>query len=156
MSNNETPQLLPLLSRNSNHSRLSVPTTLTCLLCTTLKQSFSKILFLSLNRQTSGEAHTQAKKCPKMPRPVGVTCFICGREFGKASIAIHTPQCEKKWDMEQLKLPKKQRRPCPSKPEEYERIISGELKGKDYQTAMDQYNLQAKSIFKKSCGGHFS
>ena len=59
-------------------------------------------------------------------------------------------QCEKKWDMEQLKLPKKQRRPCPSKPEEYERIISGELKGKDYQTAMDQYNLQAKSILKKS------
>ena len=156
MSNNQTPQQFLLLSRNSNHSRLSVPTTLTCLLCTTLKQSFSKILFLSLNRQTSWEAHTQAKKCPKMPRPVGVTCFICGREFGKASIAIHTPQCEKKWDMEQLKLPKKQRRPCPSKPEEYERIISGELKGKDYQTAMDQYNLQAKSLLIKSCYGYFS
>jgi hypothetical protein len=91
-----------------------------------------------------------------MPRPVGVTCFICGREFGKASIAIHIPQCEKKWDMEQLKLPKKQRRPCPEKPQEYERIISGELKGKDYQTAMDQYNLQAKSLLIKSCGGLFS
>ena len=65
-----------------------------------------------------------------MPRPVGVMCFICGREFGKASIAIHIPQCEKKWNNEQLKLPKKQRRPVPSKPTEFERIISGDLKVK--------------------------
>merc|ERR1712008_89935 len=69
--------------------------------------------------------------------------------MGKASIAIHIPQCEKKWDMEQLKLPKKQRRPCHEKPQEYERIISGELKGKDYHTAMDQYNLQAFEDFNK-------
>jgi hypothetical protein len=48
----------------------------------------------------------------KMP----VICYICGREFGTASIKIHIPQCEKKWDVEQQKLPKKQRRPPPSKP----------------------------------------
>ena len=97
-----------------------------------------------------------------MPRPVGVMCFICGREFGKASIAIHIPQCEKKWNVEQMKLPKKQRRPIPSKPEEYERIISGELKGKDFQMAMDQYNQQAledfntKSLLEcKNCGRTF-
>ena len=45
-----------------------------------------------------------------------VMCYICGREFGKASIIIHIPQCEKKWDVEQQKLPKKQRRPVPTKP----------------------------------------
>ena len=97
-----------------------------------------------------------------MPRPIGVMCYICGREFGKASIAIHIPQCEKKWNNEQLKLPKKQRRPIPSKPMEYERIISGDLKGKDFQTAMDQYNQQAfddfnkKSLLEcKNCGRTF-
>ena len=41
-----------------------------------------------------------------------VMCYICGREFGSASINIHIPQCEKKWENEQLKLPKKQRRQC--------------------------------------------
>ena len=45
-----------------------------------------------------------------------VTCYMCGRDFGTASIVIHVPQCEKKWDIEQEKLPKKQRRPAPTKP----------------------------------------
>jgi hypothetical protein len=45
-----------------------------------------------------------------------VTCYICGRDFGTASIVIHIPQCEKKWDVQQQKLPAKQRRPPPTKP----------------------------------------
>ena len=45
-----------------------------------------------------------------------MTCYMCGRDFGLASIVIHLPQCEKKWDIEQQKLPKKQRRAPPSKP----------------------------------------
>ena len=45
-----------------------------------------------------------------------VICYICGRDFGTASITIHIPQCEKKWEVEQQKLPKKNRRSPPSKP----------------------------------------
>lgn len=76
-------------------------------------------------------------------------CYICGREFGSASIGIHIPQCEKKWNNEQQKLPKKQRRPPPSKPMEYDRVINGDLKGKDLQAAMDEYNAQAFDDFNK-------
>ncbi|OAF66401.1 Zinc finger protein [Intoshia linei] len=44
-----------------------------------------------------------------------VTCYICGREFTSASIGIHEPQCLKKWQIENDKLPKKYRRPEPVK-----------------------------------------
>uniref|UniRef100_A0A452UW55 C2HC/C3H-type domain-containing protein n=1 Tax=Ursus maritimus TaxID=29073 RepID=A0A452UW55_URSMA len=44
-------------------------------------------------------------------------CYICGREFGSQSIAIHEPQCLEKWRTENSKLPKHLRRPEPSKPQ---------------------------------------
>ncbi|KAK0180898.1 hypothetical protein PV327_003231 [Microctonus hyperodae] len=45
------------------------------------------------------------------------TCYICGRDFGTASIDIHEPQCLKKWRIENAKLPLNQRRKEPQKPE---------------------------------------
>ena len=56
-----------------------------------------------------------------------VTCHICGRDFGKSSIAIHLPNCIKKWEAEQAKLPKSERRPVPSKPEALDRILKGDV-----------------------------
>ena len=51
-----------------------------------------------------------------MPRPVGLICYICGREYGSASIDIHVKQCRKLWvEREKLK-PEKQRRPLPVEP----------------------------------------
>lgn len=60
---------------------------------------------------------------PKPPKDTGkkaptVICYICGREFGSKSIAIHEPQCLEKWKAENAKLPKAQRRPLPKKPTE--------------------------------------
>uniref|UniRef100_A0AC35TSF7 Zinc finger protein 474 n=1 Tax=Rhabditophanes sp. KR3021 TaxID=114890 RepID=A0AC35TSF7_9BILA len=49
--------------------------------------------------------------------PLTKTCYICGRDFGSKSIIIHEPQCILKWEREQAKLPKAQRRPLPTKPE---------------------------------------
>ncbi|XP_032667903.1 cactin [Odontomachus brunneus] len=46
-----------------------------------------------------------------------VTCYICGRDFGTSSIAIHEPQCLKKWHAENDKLSPARRRKEPQKPE---------------------------------------
>ncbi|XP_076638414.1 cactin, spliceosome C complex subunit [Colletes latitarsis] len=46
-----------------------------------------------------------------------VTCYICGRDFGSTSIAIHEPQCLKKWHVENEKLPSGERRKEPQRPE---------------------------------------
>uniref|UniRef100_A0A8C5MI85 Zinc finger protein 474 n=1 Tax=Leptobrachium leishanense TaxID=445787 RepID=A0A8C5MI85_9ANUR len=44
-------------------------------------------------------------------------CYICGREFGSKSIAIHEPKCLEKWQVENDNLPKHLRRPVPVKPQ---------------------------------------
>ncbi|CAH8857978.1 unnamed protein product [Trichobilharzia szidati] len=46
-----------------------------------------------------------------------VVCYICGREFGSASIGIHEPQCLKKWHQKNDMLPKSERMPPPVKPQ---------------------------------------
>lgn len=50
-------------------------------------------------------------------KPPSVVCYICGREYGTKSIAIHEPQCLKKWHVENDKLPLSKRRPEPKKPQ---------------------------------------
>ncbi|WAQ96544.1 ZN474-like protein, partial [Mya arenaria] len=56
-------------------------------------------------------------KAPVFKKPPSMVCYICGREFGTKSIAIHEPQCLEKWKAENSKLPKGQRRPMPKKPD---------------------------------------
>lgn len=47
---------------------------------------------------------------PKSVRkPKALVCYICGREFGTASLEIHQRTCKKKWEAEQAKLPKELR-----------------------------------------------
>lgn len=50
---------------------------------------------------------------PKLNRirsgPPTVVCEICGRNFGTKSIKIHAPQCLKKWQFENGKLPSNQK-----------------------------------------------
>ncbi|XP_017790740.1 PREDICTED: uncharacterized protein LOC108572915 isoform X2 [Habropoda laboriosa] len=60
------------------------------------------------NNQQKSEDNVQKKV---------VTCYICGRDFGSTSIAIHEPQCLKKWHVENDKLSPDQRRKEPEKPE---------------------------------------
>ena len=49
-------------------------------------------------------------------RPKALICYICGREYGSASLEIHLKTCRKKWDIEQEKKPEHLRRPCPEPP----------------------------------------
>ena len=51
-------------------------------------------------------------------KPKAVICYICGREYGTKSIAIHEPQCLQKWHLENDALPKNLRRPVPQKPKD--------------------------------------
>ena len=69
--------------------------------------------------RAEGPPPKSAKAGPGMGprRPQLVVCYICGREFSKASISIHEPQCLDRWKMENNRLPKEQRRPLPKKPE---------------------------------------
>lgn len=61
------------------------------------------------------------------PRRRFVLCYICGRQFGTSSIAIHEPQCLKKWHLGNDKLPLSQRRSEPKKPEAVIDIETGQI-----------------------------
>ena len=56
-------------------------------------------------------------------KPPSKVCYICGREFGSLSIAIHEPQCLKKWQTENRKLPISERKPLPKKNENKPTIL---------------------------------
>jgi len=43
-------------------------------------------------------------------------CYICGREFGSASIGIHEKQCAKKWEDIEAQKPERERKPLPLRP----------------------------------------
>ncbi|XP_039276187.1 zinc finger protein 474-like [Nilaparvata lugens] len=45
------------------------------------------------------------------PRKRLSVCWLCGREFGSASIRIHEPRCLKRWRLENEQLPPERRRP---------------------------------------------
>jgi len=60
-----------------------------------------------------------------------VTCYVCGRDFGSKSIGIHLPSCKKKWETAQEKLPKSERKPVPVAPSNFEKVLKGEIKGKE-------------------------
>ncbi|XP_060516992.1 zinc finger protein 474-like [Cylas formicarius] len=46
-----------------------------------------------------------------------LTCYICGREFGTASLSLHEPKCLQKWERENSKLPRNLQRKVPAKPD---------------------------------------
>ena len=48
-------------------------------------------------------------------RPPAVVCYVCGREYGTKSIAIHEPQCLKRFEIENRKLPVNERKPLPKR-----------------------------------------
>lgn len=73
-----------------------------------------------LSKRSSWRIMSEGQPSPPVipsRRPGFRVCYICGREFGSQSIAIHEPQCLEKWRIENSKLPKHLRRPEPSKPQ---------------------------------------
>ena len=53
-------------------------------------------------------------------KPRGIICYICGREYGSASIEIHMKSCKKKFELQEQGKPPHMRRPIPEAPPEFE------------------------------------
>ncbi|TNV78149.1 hypothetical protein FGO68_gene14097 [Halteria grandinella] len=76
-------------------------------------------------------------------RPRTLICYICGREYGTASLQIHLKTCIKKFEMEESYKPAHLRRPVPRPPQTFEDM---QLKGSKGGFDVDQFNQEA---FKK-------
>ncbi|XP_066262351.1 zinc finger protein 474-like isoform X1 [Euwallacea similis] len=71
---------------------------------------------------SSNKENSMGKKTSTTPLRGGsgkrtLTCYICGREFGTASLPLHEPKCIQKWKRENANLPPNLRRKLPIKPE---------------------------------------
>ncbi|XP_012666944.1 zinc finger protein 474 [Otolemur garnettii] len=90
---------------------------------------------------------------PEIPprRPRFRVCYICGREFGSQSLAIHEPQCLEKWRIENSRLPKHLRRPEPSKPQ----AVGGGPWGLQAANQAAFQSAQAQLLPCESCGRTF-
>lgn len=89
------------------HSRLCKPETLGVVKTSSVK--FPSTCNLLKVEQSSRHPKTSVKKPPT------VVCYICGKEYGTKSILIHEPQCLKKFEIENRKLPINKRKPLPKK-----------------------------------------
>ena len=110
-------------------------------------------------------------------QPPTVVCYICGREYGSKSISIHEPQCLKKFELENRKLPINERKPLPKKAINHvavvvnlmprERMVPWSLTGGIYQNAVlqdmtEQYFQSCYSEWEKdlipckTCGRKFA
>ena len=107
-----------------------------------------------------GAAAQQNVKKGFASKPRGVICYICGREYGTASIDIHLKTCKKKWETEESKKPKNDRRPLPQPPKDFDsiKIKGGSMK----QSEMDALNEEAFNKFNEesrvpcsNCGRKF-
>ena len=78
-------------------------------------------------------------------RPKALMCYICGREYGTKSLEIHIKTCMKKWEIEESKKPRKDRRPMPQPPKEFNQMMAkgGDLDWKE----MEKYNEIVKKLF---------
>ncbi|XP_077971630.1 zinc finger protein 474-like [Styela clava] len=72
-------------------------------------------------------------------------CYICGREFGSKSISIHEPKCLEKWNIENMKLLPKMRRPQPKKPELLPSLKGGGTQSASKQQVQDYNDLAWQS-----------
>ena len=69
-----------------------------------------------------------------------IICHICGRKYGTASISIHIPECEKKWESYQASRPENERLPCPMMPDDLSQLLASHLRGSELRTALYEYN----------------
>ena len=72
---------------------------------------------------------------------MGVSCYLCGRDFGTASFGIHLTTCRERWSREQGD-PSSVKQPSP--PAGIEQALSGTLKGRQ----LIEFNRQSVALWK--------
>lgn len=70
-------------------------------------------------------------------KPKALMCYICGREYGTKSLEIHIKTCIQKWEIEENKKPKKERRPLPQPPKQLGNLLD---KGEMGMKEIEEYN----------------
>jgi hypothetical protein len=80
-------------------------------------------------------------------RPRMQMCPLCGREFGSLSLPIHMKTCKDRFELEQSKLPKNQRRSAETIIEKYHQNNAALKSAGDYN--LDKVNSDAFDIFNK-------
>jgi len=79
-------------------------------------------------------------------------CYICGRQFTKASLPIHEPQCLKKWEIANEQLAPEFRKKAPVKPKEVpDRAIAGSKGGGGYSMSAQDAAYQAAQANLVAC-----
>ena len=73
-----------------------------------------------------------------------VTCYICGRDFGKKSLGIHLPICKRKFESEQKSLPQHLRKHEPAAPVLLMKLLDEEGMTKE---ELEEYNKDAINIW---------
>ncbi|KAK9808816.1 hypothetical protein WJX72_004195 [[Myrmecia] bisecta] len=78
-------------------------------------------------------------------RPRGFTCYLCGQQYGSASLAIHIPQCQAKWLAVEAQKPKNERRALPPQPAAITETLPTSAAAIDAfnNQSFDTYNTQA-------------
>lgn len=119
----------------------------------------------SKRRRSSSNNHSSGSQklepAAGIRKPPTVICYICGREYGTASIGIHEKQCLIKWKRENDELPAKLRRPEPVKPQlavEQVRALQGTKSGSYDLDAMNDAAFAASPaqyVPCKICGRTF-
>lgn len=97
-------------------------------------------------------------KNPNSQRKELPFCYICGRQFTKASLPIHEPQCMKKWEVANEQLPPELRKRKPVKPQPMaERGIGGKGGGYDLGASDAAWQAaQSNLVPCPSCGRTFN
>eukprot|EP00210_Caulerpa_lentillifera_P004634 g4420.t1 len=95
-----------------------------------LQKSFSTDCSRSTKRNLLDAPNSERSKPPTCKGPVAYHCYLCGRQFGSASLIIHVRQCRQLWeDREALKPKKQDRRPPPPSPKELESPLPKDAHG---------------------------
>ncbi|KAK5648549.1 hypothetical protein RI129_003441 [Pyrocoelia pectoralis] len=68
-------------------------------------------------KKNETESAAKINRKPGAKGPKTLMCYICGREFGTASLSLHEPRCLEKWSRENAALPSNQRMQLPKKPD---------------------------------------